>query len=216
MEKIKLMLVDDHQLIIDGIRSLLVECDDIEIIQEANNGIQAIEKLKINMVDVLLIDIEMPIMNGLEATKLITSQFPAVKIIALTSFNEKAIIKKMFEAGAMGYLLKNTTKTTLIEGIRTVYKNVMYMSNEVELSVLKTSGEELLVKKNSSSLNVLSSREIEILKLIASGYSNIEIGAKIFISDKTVKTHRENIMKKLDLHNVVSSVRFAIDCGLIE
>lgn len=216
-DTIKIMIVDDHQIVIDGLKSLLSEIKNLAIVAEANNGKDAIDVLSKTPVDIVLMDIEMTVMNGWDATKIIISRHPQTKVIALTTFSEKAIVKKMLNAGASGYILKNIKKETLLEAIIAVHHGEKYFSSEIALILLKPSGEEIsLPQKQSSSVNLLSSREIEILKLIAGGLSNIETGEKLFISPKTVKAHRENIMKKLDLHNVVELVRFAIDNVLIE
>lgn len=214
---IKIMLVDDHQIVIDGLKSLLTEIKNIVIVAEANNGKDAIDVLSKTPVDIVLMDIEMPVMNGLDSTKIITSRYLPTKVIALTTFSENAIVKKMLNAGASGYILKNIKTETLLEAIITVHSGEKYFSSEISLVLLKPSTEEIILpKKQNSSVNLLSSREIEILKLIAEGLSNSETAEKLFISPKTVKAHRENIMKKLDLHNVVELVRCAIDNGLID
>lgn len=216
-ETIRVMLVDDHQIVIDGLKSLLAEIKNIAIVAEANNGKDAIEILSKTAADIVLIDIEMPIMNGWDATKIITSRYPQTKVIALTTFSEKAIIKKMLNAGASGYILKNIKKDILLEAIIAVHNGEKYFSSEISLLLLKPSAEEIIVpKKQNSSVNLLTTREVEILKLIAGGLSNAETAEKLFISPKTVKAHRENIMKKLDLHNVVDLVRCAIDSGFID
>lgn len=214
---IKIMLVDDHQIVLNGLKSLLTPEKNISIVAEANNGKEAVDVLSRINADVVLMDIEMPVMNGWDAARIITSRYPNTKVIALTTFSEKAIIKKMLNAGASGYVLKNAKKETLLEAIAAVHQGEQYFSNEISLALLKPSEEEVILpQKKTSYLHLLSSREIEILKLIADGLSNPEIGGKLFISPKTVKAHRENIMKKLDLHNVVEIVRYAIDNGLIE
>jgi two-component system NarL family response regulator len=216
-DAIKILLVDDHQLIIDGLKSLLANEKNMVIVAEANNGKEAVEIMNKISVDIVLMDVEMPVMNGWDATKIIVSGHPKIKVIALTTFSEKAIVKKMLAAGASGYILKNIKKEILIEAIVAVHNGEKYMSSEISLALLKPSAEEVIQpQKQPSSLHLLSAREIEILKLIAEGLSNNEIGEKLFISPKTVKAHRENLMQKLDLHNVVGLVRYAIDNGLIE
>ncbi len=216
-KQIQILIVDDHQIIIDGIKSLLAKMSNLAVVAEANNGKDAIEVLNKIKVDIVLLDIEMPGINGWDTAKIITSRFPHTKVIALTSYSEKAIIKKMLNAGASGYILKNIKKETLIEAITVVHRGERYFSTEISLALLKPSAEESIPQKQiSSSGHSLSPREIEILKLIAAGLSNNEIGEKLFISHKTVNAHRENIMKKLNLHNIAGLVRFAIDNGLIE
>ena len=216
-KQIQVMIVDDHQIVIDGLKSLLSKIKNLSIVAEANNGKEAIDILSKTPVDVALMDIEMPVMNGWDATKIITSRYPHTKVIALTTFSEKAIIKKMLSAGASGYILKNIKKETLLEAIIAVHRGEQFFSSEISLALLKPSAEEVLLpKKKTFPAHLLSSREVEILKLIAGGLSNTETGEKLFISSSTVKSHREHIMKKLDLHNVVDLVRYAIDNGLIE
>lgn len=216
-KRIHIMIVDDHQIVINGIKSLLSATSNLAIVAEANNGKDAIEVLRKIPVDVVLMDIEMPVMNGLDATKIITSRYSHTKVIALSTFSEKAIVKKMLSAGASGYILKNIKKEILIEAIAAVHNGERYLSSEVSLALHKPSAEEIIIpQKQPPSISSLSFREIEILKLITGGLSNTEIADKLYISPKTVKSHRENIMKKLDLHNVVELVRYAIDNGLIE
>lgn len=223
---IRVMIVDDHQIIIDGLKSAIAETNNLRVVAEANNGKEAIDILNKTNIDVVLMDIDMPIMNGCDATQIITSGFHNTRVIALTTFNEKAIIRKMLNAGASGYLLKNIKKETLIEAIHAVHQGRPYFSSEISLSLLKPSPHLSLSdpshqkvkpqQKHPSSDNTLSGREIEILKLIAGGLSNIEIGKQLFISHNTVKAHRENIMRKLDVHNVTGLVRYAFDNGLME
>lgn len=216
-DTIKVMIVDDHPIVIDGLKSSLAEIKNMVVIADANNGSDAIDLLSKTPADIVLMDIEMPVMNGWDSTKIITSRFPKTRVIALTTFSEKAIVKKMLNAGASGYILKNVKKQTLIDAIIAVHNGEKYFCSEISFVMLKPSTEEIIFqKKQNSSVNLLSSREVETIRLIASGLTNAETGEKLFISPKTVKTHRENIMKKLGLHNVVELVRFAIDNGLVE
>ena len=211
------MVVDDHQLVRDGIKSLLSDIKNIIVVGEAGNGKEATEKLGSISVDIVLMDVEMPLMNGWDATETIVSQYPDTKVIALTTFSEKAIVHKMINAGASGYILKNSSKEMLVEAINNVFEGRQHFSSEISLALLKLSAEETIKpKKTQSSLHLLTAREVEILRLIAQGMSNNEIADKLFISNKTVKAHRENIMQKLNLHNVVGLVRFAIDNELID
>lgn len=213
--KIRLLIVDDHQIVIDGIKSLLSGTKNLFIAAHANNGQEAIDILSKTPIDVALMDVEMPVMNGWEATKIITTRYPHTKVIALTTFSEKAIVKKMLAAGASGYILKNINRETLLEAIMTVHNGEQYLSSEISLALMKPSAEEIIIApKQPASLSLLTAREIEVLKCIAAGLSNTEIAEKLFISPKTVKAHRENLMKKLDVHNVVDLVRYAMDNGL--
>ncbi len=214
---IKVLIVDDHQLVVDGLKSLLSGKENIEVVAEANNGKEALEVLSETPADVVLMDVEMPVMNGWDATKLIVTRYPKTKVIGLSSFSEKAIVRKMLAAGVSGYILKNIDKEVLIEAITTVNDGLTYYCSEISLSLLKPSAEEAFeLQTQQSSPDLLSSRETEILKLIGKGLSTKEIGSKLFISYKTVNAHREHIMKKLNIHNVVGLVRYAIDNGLID
>ena len=162
-------------------------------------------------------DIEMPILNGYDATAFITSKYPHIKVIALTTHSEKTIVKKMLNAGASGYILKNINKEILLEAIHTVVKGKTYFSSEIPIVLATLSSEDTNYKeKQKYSTALLSVREIEILIHIANGLSNTEVAEKLFLSPKTVETHRTNIMQKLNIHNVVGLVKYAIKSGLID
>lgn len=216
MKKIKLIITDDHQLVINGIKSSLEEYEDIEIIGEALNGRELLNKLKQLQPNVVLIDIDMPIMNGFEATQEIVLHFPKIKVIGLSMFSEKSLINKMLDAGASGYLLKSVGKEELHKAIKQVSGGREYFSNEVVLAMSKpeyagsTSGHV-----QQSSLSPLSEREVQVLKLIAQGFSNKEIGKEIHLSHKTVDNHRTNIMKKINVHNVAGLIRYALQNKIV-
>ncbi len=214
-KRINIMIVDDHQIIIDGIKALLKDVKTIFVAAQANNGKDAIAIIEKTPVDIILMDIEMPLLNGCDATAIITSRYPEIKIIALTTYDEKSIVKKMLNAGASGYVLKNINKEILMEAIDTVAKGNTYFSSEIPI-VLVAPSAEITSQNQASSISLLSSREIEILKHIANGLSNNEIADKLFLSVKTIETHRTNIMQKLDIHNVVGLVKYAIKSGLSE
>jgi len=214
MNTIKVMIVDDHQIIIDGIKSLLNGVNEIEVIEEAINGKQAIEKIAGLKVDIVLMDIDMPLINGCEATRFIIKKYPEIKIIALTMFNEKTVIREMLNAGASGYILKNTGKNEILNAIFHVYNGNQYLCNEIQISLTKPLFADNLTH-NSTPLNCLSGREVQVLTLLSKGLTNIEISKKLFISRRTVDTHRTNIMKKLNVHNVASLIKYAIDNGII-
>ncbi len=217
MQKIKLMIVDDHQIVIDGIKSSLEEYADIVVITEALNGKEALDKLARQQVDVVLMDVDMPVMNGFETTGEIVKQYPRVKIITLTMFNEKSLINKMLGAGVSGYLLKSVGKEELYKAIRQVGDGKQYLGADIALSIAKPEYKDILSKQNKiTPITPLSTREIEILRCIAQGLSNTEISKKLFISARTVDNHRTNIMKKLDVHNIAGIIRYAIQNNIIE
>jgi len=208
MSKIKVLLVDDHQIIIDGLKSLLKNSDEIIVAAEANNGREALRILGILSIDVVLMDIDMPIMNGIDTLKEIGKRGSKVKVIILSMHNEAGMIKSLIEIGAKGYLLKSCTQDELIAAIRKVASRQSYFSTEVTLSLLNPA-------QNSQQTELLTDRETEIIKLIAEGFSNKEIGNQLFISHRTVDTHRTNLMKKLDVSNIAGLISYAIKNGIV-
>ena len=208
MSKINVLLTDDHQIIIDGLKSLLKNSDEIIVAAEANNGREALRILGLLSIDVLLMDIDMPVMNGIQALKEIRKQFRDVKVIILSMHNEAGMIKSLIDLGANGYLLKSCSQDELIGAIRKVASGQSYFSTDVTLALLKPANSE---QKNE----ILTERETEILKLIATGFSNKEIGDQLFISHRTVDTHRTNLMKKLDVSNIAGLISYAIKNGIV-
>jgi len=215
MKEIRLLIVDDHQIIIDGLKSLLEDEADIKLLGEANNGKEALDILKLLDVDIVLMDIDMPIMNGIEATKQILKDFPNVKVVILSMHKEGGLIKNLISIGAHGFLLKNSDQAQLIEAIRKVASGDKYFSPEVTMSLLNKTSIKTSTFNGIDLLSQLTERETEILKLIAEGYSNKEIGEKLFISHRTVDTHRTNLMKKLDVSNIAGLIKFAIQNGIV-
>jgi DNA-binding NarL/FixJ family response regulator len=216
-KRIQLMIVDDHQIVIDGIKSSLEEYADITVIAEALNGKEALDKLARQQADIVLMDVDMPVMNGYETACEIASRYPKVKIITLTMFNEKSLINKMLDAGVSGYLLKSVGKEELYRAIKQVFDNKQYLGGDIALSIAKPEYKDILSKQNKiTPLTPLSTREIEILQFIAQGLSNTEISQKLFISSRTVDNHRTNIMKKLGVHNIAGIIRYAIQNNIIE
>lgn len=211
--KIKVLLVDDHQLIIDGLKSLLKNTDEIVVTGEANNGREALRLLDILNIDLVLMDIDMPVMNGIDALKEIKNVKPGIKVIILSMHDESGMIKNLLAIGADGYLLKSASQEELISAIKKVSDGNKYFSTEVTLSLLNGSRENLQTSKQQ--VEILTSREEEILKLIAQGFSNKEIGVKLFISHRTVDTHRTNLMKKLNTSNIAGLISYAIKSGHI-
>jgi two-component system response regulator NreC len=210
MSKINILLTDDHQIIIDGLKSLLKNSEEINVSAEANNGREALRILGILSIDVVLMDIDMPVMNGIDALKEIRKQFRDVKVIILSMHNEAGMIKNLIELGANGYLLKSCSQDELIAAIQKVAAGQSYFSSDVTLALLNPTGASNPEQKNV----VLTDRETEILKLIASGFSNKEVGDRLFISHRTVDTHRTNLMKKLDVNNIAGLISYAIKNGI--
>jgi DNA-binding NarL/FixJ family response regulator len=209
INEIKIVLVDDHKLLRDGLRNIIEQRSNMHIIGEASDGREAVKISSKLMPDVIVMDVAMPGMNGVEAAKQIHKTQPDIKIIGLSMHSGKQFIQGMFKAGAFGYLLKDGDADELITAITTVVQNKRYLSKDINqefLAVLK-SGEDI-VKAD------LSSREKEVLQLIAEGNSSKQIGGILFLSSKTIDVHRNNIMRKIDLHTIPELTKYAIQKGL--
>jgi DNA-binding NarL/FixJ family response regulator len=212
MKKIKLLIADDHGIIRDGIKLMLNKTPELEIVAEANNGQEVIDYLAKNAksIDVILMDINMPVMNGIEATQTISETHPDINILALTMHIEETYISNMLKAGALGYILKESNKDELIDAIKSVALGKKYYSNEVSVTLINS-----LMSDDKDKDKELSEREIEILSFIASGNTNREIGEKLFISGRTVETHRRNILNKLEVKNTAEMIKYAIQNKLV-
>lgn len=212
---INLILADDHHLIIDGICKLLENETDINIVACCSNGKEVLELLPNTEVDILLLDLDMPIMNGLQCAEIVRKKYSEIKIAILTMHKEKALIHRFIEFGVNGYLLKTINKDELLFAIRKIANGGDYFHSEVTMALTK---KQSIIPDVTQSplLKELTNREIEIIRLVSKGYTNNEIGEKLFVSPRTIDTHRTNIMRKLDLHNVVEIVRFAFHNKLIE
>ncbi|MEG0849765.1 response regulator [Flavobacterium plurextorum] len=208
---IKIALVDDEVLFRKGIAFLLQREANIEIVFESSNGEELISKLEENdnTPDIIIMDLKMPVLNGVEATKIIRKSFPQIKIIALTSYDSKSFIANMIQVGAVAYLIKNTTPKDLIKTINEVYAKGFYYNE----SVLKTIQETIVSSKNSKGsleTSFLSPREIEILQLICQQKTTTEIAEHLFLSPRTVEGHRNNLLLKTESRNIAGLVVYAI------
>jgi DNA-binding NarL/FixJ family response regulator len=209
MKKIKLILVDDHKLLRDGLRNIIEQRSNMHIIGEASDGREAIKICSKLLPDVVIMDVAMPGLNGIEAARQIHKTFPKIKIIGLSMHSTKQFIQGMFKAGGFGYLLKDGDADELITAITTVMENKKYLSKDInqEFLTLLKHGENLQKAD-------LSTREKEVLQLIAEGKSSKEIGEILFLSPKTVDVHRNNIMKKIELYTIPELTKYAIQKGL--
>lgn len=223
MGTIKVALVDDHQIVRDGIRSLLTGIDDIEVIIEACDAMCIIERLKIVRPDVLIpdvmiVDISLPEISGIELTRIVTSQYPSIKIIMLSMYTNQEFIFNAIKAGAKGYLPKNITRDELLEAIRQVYKGNEYFSKDVSNIILKSYLKQVKDPERFDTLQEekLTNREMEILRFVAEGYSNQLIADKLFISVRTVESHKNHIMQKLELTTTVDLVKYALKNKIID
>lgn len=209
---IKIAIADDHLLVINGIKAMLEKYEHIEVLFSVTNGQELLDYLAQVQVQVLLLDIQMPDMNGVDLCKLITKKYPTIKVIALTNFEESHYVKQMMRNGAAGYLLKNVDQETLLQAIETVFQNKQYIAEQVQRNMLN---EMLLGKKSTSAGIPLTKRELEILALIAKEHSNQQIADQLFISLRTVHTHRLNLTQKLGAKNTAGLVKEALNRGLI-
>jgi DNA-binding NarL/FixJ family response regulator len=215
MKKLKIYLVDDHSLFREGLRFLLSNLDFIETIYEAENGEQFIAGLKENPADIALLDIEMPVMNGVEAAKSALKLFPELKIIALSMYSEENYYVSMIDAGASGFLLKNSKFSEVKKAVLNVWEGRSYFSPEIVQSVISRFSNERDRPGKSDNIDI-TNREMEILEFICKGLSNAEIADKISISKRTVDKHRENLLLKTGSKNTASLVIFAIKHGYFE
>ena len=215
---IKIIVADDEELFRSGVSFILQREKNIEVIFEASNGIELINYLKNNnnYPDIILMDLKMPLLNGVEATKLIHKEFPIVKIIALTSYNTKSFIANMINVGASSYLVKNATPKEMIDTINEVAEKGFYYSDEV----LKVIEDDIIsndiISKSTFDVDYLTKRESEVLQLMCEQFSTHEIGEKLFISSRTVEGHRNNLIIKTESKNIAGLVVFAIQNKLIK
>lgn len=209
---IKIAIADDHQMMIDGLKSLLEHEKKVTVVGEALNGEEIIKIIEKKKTDVVLMDVRMPVMDGIEATELISQKFPSVKVLMLTMHNTREYIEKVIKSGAAGYILKNTGKQELMKAIETIYSGEHYYSREVTGQVMESFQKK---KKNYSEIPVeLTEREKEVIKLVAKQFKTSEIAEKLSLSHHTVETHRKNLISKLNVRNTAGLVIYAIENDL--
>jgi DNA-binding NarL/FixJ family response regulator len=213
MNRIKVAIVDDHSLFRNGLKLLLSGFPELEVVSESSNGEEFLEDLSRVIPDIVLMDIEMPVMNGIEATTESIKKYPDIKIITLSMFGEEEYYYKMIDAGVKGFVLKNSDIGEVVKSIHTVMEGGTFFSQELLLNVVKKFRD---VRKTEQLQVQLSHREIEIIDLICKGFSNQEIANELHISKRTVDKHRANILSKTDTNNTASLVMFAVEHRLIE
>jgi two-component system response regulator NreC len=213
---IKLLIADDHPLIAEGIKKIFEGLDDFSIIATVGNGKQALSVIEKQPVDIALLDINMPEMDGIECAKKIIAYHPFIKVVMLSMYQEASITKKLMQLGVKGYMLKTISSDELIMALNIIYKGKEYFNLEVTKNLFANNNSESFKPLPNQSLQIyqLTDREKEIVTFISKGLTNNQIGEKLHISGRTVDSHRTNIMKKLDLHNVASLIRFAFQNGL--
>jgi two-component system response regulator NreC len=214
--KVRIVLAEDHTILREGLRALLTADPDFEIIGEAADGREAVRFVEKQIPDLILMDLSMPRMTGMDAIREIKKRYPQTKIIALTVHKTEEYLRTTLQAGADGYVLKDATHDELMMAIESVLKGKTYLSPGVSGKVIEGYLEGKESQIPPSKLGLLSQREREVLKLIAEGYKNKEIATDLCISLKTVEKHRANLMKKLDLHNAAALTAYAIEQGLVE
>ncbi len=213
MEKIKVLLADDHQIMLDGLKAILTKDKSISVVGNASNGLEVLEFLKKQAVDVILLDLQMPVMDGLETTMHVKKSFPNTKIIMLTTNDEGSIITSLFKAGATGYLLKNASKEYLVKGIKDAYMGKKVISSHLTEKMIESLTQTQKAKEGT--IPIITKREIEVVKLIAQEYTTQEIADQLFVSTNTVATHKRNLFVKMDVKNSVGMVKKAVEWGII-
>ena len=211
MSKIGVLIVDDHAVVRQGLRSLLELHDDIEVLGEATNGLEAVDLTNRSLPDVVLMDLIMPEMDGIEATRKIRAVSPATQVIVLTSFSEDEQVFSAIKAGALSYLLKNVSPADLIKAIQAAYRAEAHLHPEIAKKLM----EEVSAAGKRSTPGELTERELTVLQSLARGQSNREIGQELVISEKTVKTHVSNILSKLHLADRTQAAIYALREGLV-
>lgn len=213
-KKVKVAIADDHHILLDGLHALLRMQQNLEVVGTYNNGKLLLDAIEETKPDVVLADINMPVMDGRELTQKIKEQYPGIYVIALSMHDDGGHIMEMIEAGVSGYLLKNANDRELLDAIQTVMNGRMYFSPEVsdKIAAIVTQQQR---KKEEPEEPRLTDREMEILKLIAKEYSNAAIAEALFISERTVETHRKNMMRKTNNKTVVGLLKFAMEKNLI-
>jgi DNA-binding NarL/FixJ family response regulator len=218
MSTIRIFLVDDHQLVRDGIKALLMSSEAITILGEASTGRECYEKIANEQPDILILDISLPDTTGIEITKKVSELYPAMKVLILSMYTNEDFIFNSVKAGAKGYLPKNTSREELLDAIRTIYEGDEFFSDSISRIMLKSYVRKAKDEDLSSQGGPvpLTSREIEILKLFAEGFINKEISDQLDISIRTVETHKNHIMKKLELKSTVDLIKYAIRNKIVE
>jgi len=217
MQKITVLLADDYTVVRQGLRAILEAEEYVEVIGEAETGRQAVQMTKKMLPDVVVMDIAMPLLNGLEATRQIAKEVPSTEVMILSCYSDDEYVRQLTDAGAAGYLVKQTAANDLLNAIREAKKGNAFFSPSISKRLLEQYRQAFLkgepVKKSGE---ILTSREMEVLQLIAEGKANKQIAAELCISIKTVEKHRQQVMNKLNIHDIAGLTRYAIAKGIIE
>ena len=215
MAKIRVLVTDDHAIVRDGICALLALTADVEAVGQATNGREALEMVAELAPDIVLMDIVMPLMDGLEATRRINKRFPETKVIVLTQYEDREYVLNAIESGASGFISKAAASSELTSAIRSVYQGDSFLSPSIARLLVEDYRQIARVGRSKDTSDQLTDREREVLKLLAEGYSTHEIARMLVISPKTVERHKTNLMAKLDLHNRLELFKYALRKGMI-
>ncbi len=211
-ERIRILLADDHQMFIDGVKAVLQLHPQFAVVAECTTGQQAVEYAQKHAVDIAVMDVNMPVMDGIEATKILKEQNSSLKIVVVTMHHELSVIQRLIRAGADTYLLKNTGADELVMALEKTWQGETYTSPAIAQAMIEALR---LQKKNEHAATLLTPRESEVLRLIAEGFTNSEIAEKVSLSINTIDTHRKNLLAKLGLRNTAQLIRYAVEKGLI-
>ena len=211
---IRVLIADDHKIMLAGLRSLLEKQGDFEVVGEAENGRKAVQMAQEKSPDVVVMDVSMPDLNGIEATTQISESLPDTRVIALSMHSDKRFVMGMLRAGAAGYLLKDCASQELANAIVQVAGGKKYLSPEITGVVIDDFVQGTAAEEAGAAVSPLSAREREVLQLIAEGWSTKQIASHLYVSIKTIETHRRQIMKKLDLHTIADLTKYAVREGL--
>jgi DNA-binding NarL/FixJ family response regulator len=216
MKKIRIVLVDDHQMFRDGVKSVLSDEENMEVVGEVGNGNDLFELLKSNTPDLIITDISMPEISGIEVTKYVSENYPDIKILILSMHTNEEFITKALSSGANGYLPKDTSMNELLDAINTIYKGDNYFNRNISDTILKSIIDKSKNNQNNSKNEKLTKREKEVVQLVVDGLTNKEIADKLFISIRTVDSHKNNVMQKLKLKSSVELVKYILKNNIID
>jgi two-component system response regulator NreC len=210
MKKIKVLIVDDHTLVRAGIRSLLALVDGIEVVGEASDGKEALDRVRQLMPEVVLMDLAMPVMGGLEATRRLRREFPGIKVLALTQYDDSEYVIPIIEAGASGFVTKMSAFSELAAAIQAAHKGESYLSSTAATALVEEYQQKTTSEGEQDPYQQLTDREREVLKLVAEGHTSREIAEVLVVSPKTVEWYKSSLMKKLNIHSRTDLIKYAI------